>query len=93
MNKAQLEKFKTMLDELKTYVNEKNTRNSSLRTLLLITHQLRFFYSSNVNNNVTLHSPPSMQNYVSVIYKRVLCHHRFNNMNGDGHGNGHGPTF
>nr|KYP45910.1 Agamous-like MADS-box protein AGL62 [Cajanus cajan] len=92
MNKTQLEKFKTALLDLKTNINLKKQKllNES-------TYNCPCFFaasagsSSNVNDIGTVHPPPLLRN--RVIDDSVTCHHQFNNMDKDGEGEGHGPTF
>ncbi|TKY53180.1 Agamous MADS-box protein AGL62 [Spatholobus suberectus] len=92
MNKAQLEKYKTVLEELKTHVNEKKEKLLFKSAFTYNSPQLFVggSSSSSVNNTVTVCSPPLMQNRVGVIDGSILRHRQFNMHE---HGHRDGPTF
>ncbi|KAL2327335.1 hypothetical protein Fmac_020762 [Flemingia macrophylla] len=87
MNKAQLEKFKATLLNLKTDVDLKREK------LLNPHHFVGATSSPIVNNTVIVHQQPLLGNH--VINESVSHHHQFNNMTGDAHEEEHGtePTF
>nr|KYP45911.1 Agamous-like MADS-box protein AGL62 [Cajanus cajan] len=95
MNKAQLEKFKIALLNLKTRIDEKKEKLLDESTY----NSPHFFAgggsSSNVNDTMNVCPQPFLRNH--VIDGSVTRNRRFNNMFRDGHEQGHGhgpgPTF